>query len=410
MMDIMAMSTDRMTNSISVSLMSSRQMRVALVVPHIFMHREIMPSVIFSPGVLALTLADQLTKIGVQITLFSPGPVDTLAQNVNADLSLFEAELAGRGDTWTDLLKKHPFTFVTLARQVQAELISKAYQMANNDEFDVVHIYTNEEELGMVFAGLCQKPVVFTHHDPFNFLVRYKSIMPRYKHLNWLSISDAQRKTMPDDTNWLATIYHGIDEPELTPVAKPSDEYFAYLGRIIKPKGVHLAIEAVREYNKHSPKPMKLKIAGKYYGSKERDNYWSEMIEPQLDEFVEYVGFINDPLDKRDFLGNARALIVPSLFDEPFGLVTVESFACGTPVVALDSAALSEVIDNKKTGLVISKGEKPYDEQQIIGRLAGGLKDIGDISRSACRSGYEQKFTAEMMAARHKEIYQSLIR
>lgn len=378
--------------------------------PHIFMHREIMPSVIFSPGALALTLSSQLVKLGVDVTLFSPGPVSTQARNINADLSLFEAELDARGDSWTDLLKKHPFTFVTLARQVQAELISKAYQMANRNEFDVVHIYTNEEELGMVFAGLCQKPVVFTHHDPFNFLVRYKSIMPKYEGLNWLSISDAQRKTMSSKTNWLATIYHGIDEPELTPVTEPSGDYFAYLGRIIKPKGVHLAIEAVREYNRRSERPMKLKIAGKYYGSKERDNYWAEMIEPQLDEFIEYIGFINEPKEKREFLGNARALIVPSLFDEPFGLVSVESFACGTPVVALDSAALSEVIDSGRTGFVVTKGETPYDEQQIANQLADRLGDVRKLSRSVCRAEYEQRFTAEIMASRHRDIYMSLRR
>ena len=79
--------------------------RIGLVAPHMFLHREILPRVIFSPGQLALDLASGLQKLGADVTLFSPGPVDTPVKNVTADLSYFEAELAGRGDTYLDLLK-----------------------------------------------------------------------------------------------------------------------------------------------------------------------------------------------------------------------------------------------------------------------------------------------------------------
>ena len=72
------------------------------------MHRDILPRVIFSPGTLAIDLCNKLTKIGTDVTLFSPGPIDTVSKNINADLSYFETELDGRGDTYMDLLKKHP--------------------------------------------------------------------------------------------------------------------------------------------------------------------------------------------------------------------------------------------------------------------------------------------------------------
>lgn len=383
---------------------------MALVVPHIFMHREILPSVIFSPGVLAISLAENLSSLdNVEVTLFSPGPVDTTVTNISTDLTLFEEELAGRGDSYTDLLRKHPFTFVSLARQVQSELIAKAYDLANKGEFDIVHIYTNEEELGMAFASLCQVPVVFTHHDPFNFLIRYKSVMPKYKHLNWLSVSNAQRQSMPDDTNWAGTIYHGIDEPELTPVDNPTGDYFAYLGRIVEPKGVHLAIQAVKKFNLTAKEPIKLKLAGKHYGSAENDNYWADKIEPELGELIEYVGFIDNPPDKREFLANAKALIVPSLFDEPFGVVSIESMACGTPVIALDSGALSEVIDNGKTGYVINKGSCPLDEDVIASDMADKLQSVDSLGRSVCRESYQSKFTAQMMASQHLDVYRRLL-
>lgn len=381
-------------------------LRVALVVPHIFMNRDILPGVIFSPGHLALALADGLCRSYVDVTLFSPGAVNTIAKNITTDLSLFQRELDGRGDSYLDLLRKHPATFVTLARQVQAELIAKAYEMANQGYFDVVHIYTNEEELAMSFAKLCSKPVVFTHHDPYNFLVKYKNNFPKYKHLNWISMSYAQRAGMPDDTNWVGNIYHGLDDPILTPIKKPQDDYVAYLGRIIQPKGVHLAIAAVRQYNATALKPLKLKIAGKHYSEEGKDRYWREIIESQLGEDIEYVGFIDSSEAKRDFLGNARALLVPSLFEEPFGMVTLEAFACGTPVIAVGSGALSEVIRDGVTGFIIERSE---NEQVMIDDFAKKLGEIHSLRSEDCRDSYENNFTLDKMVNEHIRVYESLL-
>lgn len=387
-------------------------MRVALVVPHIFMHRDILPSVIFSPGHLALALAAELQVQNVVVTLFTPGPVNTTVPNIVADLSLFENELTGRGDSYIDLLRKHPFTFITLARQVQSELVARAYAAANNDEFDLIHIYTNEEELALPFAGLCNKPVVFTHHDPFNFLVKYKSNFPKYKELNWLSMSLAQRKGMPTDTNWVGNIYHGLDDPELYPIDKPTNDYVAFLGRIIEPKGLHLAIAAVKQYNKNADIPLTLKIAGKHYADASKDRYWQEVIEPELGENIEYVGFINDSKHKREFIGNAQSLLVPSLFEEPFGMVCIEAFACGTPVITLNSGALPEVVEDTRTGLVIKKtigDDGKVDERAAINDLTKALHGIQALSRADCRNSYESKYTIDKMARNHKRVYLRLI-
>ena len=388
-------------------------MRVALVVPHIFMHRDILPEVIFSPGHLALSLVSELSEQDVDVTLYTPGPVETSVKNITADMSLFERELAGRGDNYIDLLKKHPFTFITLARQVQSEIIARAYHDANDGKFDLVHIYTNEEEIALPFAKLCTKPSVFTHHDPFNFLVKYKNNLPKYKDLNWISLSFAQRIGMPADTNWVGNIYHGLTDNQLTPVKKPSGDYVAYLGRIIEPKGVHLAIKAVQKYNETASMPLKLRIAGKHYAEESKDKYWREMILPELDDVnIFYDGFIEDSRMKRNFLGNARALLVPSLFDEPFGMVTLESFACGTPVIALDSGALPEIVQDGKTGFVVKKvlnWNERVDENIAAAQLTEAIKNVDSIERVDCRKSYEDNFTVQRMAHEHKSIYKSLI-
>jgi glycosyltransferase involved in cell wall biosynthesis len=382
-------------------------MKVGIVVPHIFMHEDILPRVIFSPAMLALELAEGLGEAGAEVTLFTPGPVNTKARNLTADLSYFEAELKGRGDSYLDLLKKHPLTFVTLARQVQSELVARAYDMANNGELDLVHIYTNEEDIALPFAKLCVRPVVFTHHDPFNFLVRYKAVMPKYTDLPWISLSFAQRRGMPDSTNWAGNVYHGLAEQLFIPNYHPAGEYIAYLGRIIEPKGVHLAIAAVKAYNKTHKTRYKLKIAGKHYSSNAKDTYWQTQIAPHIDnEAVIYEGFIGATAAKQAFLGNARALLVPSTFEEPFGMVVIEALACGTPVIGLNSGAIPEIIQDGVNGLLVPKGPA---EAATIKALAQAIGGVEQIDRNACRASFEDRFTAQRMCQEHLSIYRRLI-
>lgn len=390
-------------------------LRVGLVVPHIFMQDDLLNKVIFSPGELALNLANKLTEQSIDVTLFTPGSITTKAKNITADLSGFQAELTARKDTYLSLLKKRPLAFITLARQVQAELLKTAFQMANNNELDVVHIYTNEEELGLIFSDFCTKPVVFTHHDPFNLLVGYRNIMPAYAHKNWLAISEAQKKDMPNSTNWLDTIYNSLDESAWQDKPQKKQNYLAYYGRIIESKGTHLAIQTIQKYNKdHPDSTMQLKIAGKYY-SDAPDSYWAKYIEPALnDEAIEYVGFISDQAEKQTFLGQAKALLVPSLFAEPFGMVMLEALASSTAVIGLSSGAIPEVIKNGITGVVVEKklqtsaGLKQVVTDQTINALSRAIEQIDSIDPSACRRDFEQRFTLSRMAEAHVDVYKKL--
>lgn len=393
---------------------STQTLRVGIVVPHIFMQRDILPRVIFSPGKLALDLVAEL-KAHCDITLYTPAPVDTSVPNITADTSYFETELAGRGDSYLDLLKKHPFTFVTLARQLQSELIARAYADANAGKLDVLHIYCNEEDTALPFAQFCRVPVVFTHHDPFNFLVKYKNVFPKYKHLNWVSFSDAQRASMPAGTNWLATIYHGLPINELQFQAEANNNYVVYMGRIIQPKGVHLAIAAVKKYNKAAKKPIKLKIAGKHYAEHKKDSYWKQYIEPELEQgTIEYVGYIKTIKDKQTLLGGAAALLAPSLFAEPFGMMSIEALACGTPVIGVGNGAISEVIHNGTTGFVVpnyyEQTSKTHNEPKIINDLSAALTRIDSINRADCRADFEKRFTLTRMCQEYLSAYRLVSR
>ncbi len=371
-------------------------MKIAILVPHVFMWNKI--KTIFAPARLALDLAEGLEKLGHEVTFFSPGPVDTKVKNINSDLTYFTEEVEAitklkiEDGAVSELIKNKPLTFLTLSRQIQSDLISRCYKMANQGEFDIVHVYTNEEETAMAFSELVKVPTVFTHHEPFNFLARYRTNFQKYKHLNFISISKSQQKAYPD-INFVGNVYHGIDANRFEFNNTPKD-YFAFLGRIIKPKGVHLAIQACLETGQ------KLEIAGKHYSGHGGDRYWEEKIEPFIDgKQIEYVGYISTDAEKSEFLGNAKGLLMPVQWEEPFGMVMLEAMACGTPVVGFAKGSIPEVVKDKVTGIVVEDLED----------MKSGLGKINEIDRKEVRDYVEKEFSLKNMAQQHEKIYKQLI-
>lgn len=387
-----------MSREITTATMTKIQppIRVAFVVPHVFMGDALREKVIFSPGELARDFADADWQTlaessgdgaSIELTLFSPLPVQCSAKTAIADSSGFQEELAGRGYGYLELLKKHPSLFVAMSRQLQGEIIAKAFERANNDEFDVVHIYTNEEDQALIFAGLCHKPVVFTHHDPYNFLIKYKSVFPRYKHHNFVSMSMAQQKTAPEGTNFIANIYHGVRAEEN--LDKKKSDYFLYVGRVIEPKGVHLAVEAAEKAG------IKLKIVGKRY----EDDYFEREIQPHLGGDIEYLGFARGNKLKK-LMSEAKALIMPSVFAEPFGMTAIEALAVGTPVIASRNGALPEIIEDGVSGFFAD----------TVDEIVSAIKRIDEIDANNCVKRARENFSLEKMLAGHAKMWERLAR
>lgn len=360
------------------------------------MAKGIFNDVIFAPGSLAITLCKELKELGNEITFFSPGYEVEGVNNINADLSFFESELKSRGYSYIELLKKHPLTFISLSRQVQSDLIVKAIKYAN-ENLNVLHFFSLEEEISLPISDFSKVPVCFTHHEPFNYLTKYRSQFERYPNLNYISISLSQQKTVSKNITFVGNVYNGIPENTLKTISNPTLDYFAYMGRIIEPKGVHLAIKACIKAKK------KLKIAGKYY-----DKYFDEIIKPLIEnnkEFVEYIGFLKTDKEKNEFYGNAIATLVPSTWDEPFGMVAIESLASGTPVIALKSGALEEIVKDSNTGFLVEKG---LTENETIDGLVKAIENITSIDRSKCRTDFLDRFTSKKMATEYMNIYRHL--
>jgi glycosyltransferase involved in cell wall biosynthesis len=161
-----------------------------------------------------------------------------------------------------------------------------------------------------------------------------------------VSISKAQRRPLPN-VSWAGNVPHGLPRNLLPFQPFAGGDYLAFLGRISPEKRPDRAIEIAMRAG------MKLKIAAKIDSADQ--TYWEQQICPLItgNPNVEFIGEINER-QKASFLGNARALLFPIDWPEPFGLVMIEAIACGTPVIAFRCGSVPEVIDDGVSGLIVS--------------------------------------------------------
>jgi glycosyltransferase involved in cell wall biosynthesis len=313
-------------------------------------------------------LTEELVRQGHDVTLFASGDSRTAAELVAcSDMAL----------RLNPMVKDHFPYHLMMLDQVRRRA----------DEFDVLHFHIDLLQFPLIrdFADR----TVTTLHGRLDL----PDLMPFYRafpDIPLVSISDHQRLPMPP-VNWVGRVQHGVPAALLPFTDQPKGGYLAFLGRISPEKRPDRAIEiAVRA-------GLQLKIAAKI------DNvdraYWDSTIAPLVASHhnVEYVGEINDR-QKGAFLGNARALLFPIDWPEPFGLVMIEAMACGTPVVAFRAASVPEIIEDGVSGFIVD------DVEQAV----AAVSRVGALDRTAVRACFDKRFTVERMARDYLEIYRSL--
>jgi glycosyltransferase involved in cell wall biosynthesis len=211
--------------------------------------------------------------------------------------------------------------------------------------------------------------------------------------LRLIGISRAQFKSL-ETNNLVDIIYNATDTQILVPTLRlNSSPYLVFLGRVTANKGADTAIAVARRSG------MPLKLAGTIMdhdlGGR---RFFEEKIRPELGEDVEYVGPVDD-IEKRRLLGEARALLFPIRWPEPFGIVMAESLACGTPVIATRVASVPEVIEHGSTGFVVDTEEQ----------MADAVAHLGVIDRAACRRSAENRFSPRRMAEGYLASIESLL-
>jgi len=313
-------------------------------------------------------LTDALVQLGHEVTLFASGDSGTSAALVPVCPRSLRLD-AG----CVDYLAWH----VLLIERVAAAAA----------QFDVIHFHLAHIHLPLVRR--LSTPAVTTAHGRLD-LPELVPLFAEFSDSPLVSISDAQRAPLPK-ANWIATIPHGLPPAQFAPRLEPG-EYLAFLGRISPEKRVDRAIAIATALG------WPLKVAAKV--DRVDAAYFAAEIEPLLDNpLVEFVGEIGEA-DKCAFLGNARALLFPIDWPEPFGLVMIEALACGTPVVAFRGGSVEEIVEPGRTGFIVD----------TLDEAIAATRRVETLDRRVCRETFERRFTARRMAEDHVALYTRVMR
>jgi glycosyltransferase involved in cell wall biosynthesis len=341
-------------------------LRIAQVAP---LYERVPPSLYGGTERVVGCLTDELVRRGHRVTLFASGDSKTLGDLVGP------VERALRLDpSADDALAPHVLEL--------AQVFDRA------SEFDLIHCHV--DYLAFPFGRLVRTPTLHTMHGRLDL----PYLAPLFRHMRGVSvvsISDAQRMPLRGlDVAWAGTVYHGL-RLEQYPYDEDGGDYLAFLGRIAPEKRPDLAIAAAKRAG------VRLRIAAKV-DAVDRE-YFAREIEPLLDDpLIEYLGEIDEET-KPKFLGHALALLFPIDWPEPFGLVTIEAMACGTPVIARPFGSVPEIVEAGRTGFVVD----------TLDELVDAVKRVRTIDRAACRRLVEERFTVERMVDGYEAIYRSLV-
>jgi glycosyltransferase involved in cell wall biosynthesis len=160
------------------------------------------------------------------------------------------------------------------------------------------------------------------------------------------------------------TVYNAIDFSKYILVEKVADDApLMFLGRIERVKGCHTAIKVALETGN------KLFIGGNVSPLEDEKKYFEEEIKPFIDGTqIVFLGPLNDEL-KNTYLGQAKALLFPIEWNEPFGMVMVEAMACGTPVIAFSRGSVPEVVSNGVNGFLVNNTNEIISKIMLVNKL-----------------------------------------
>ena len=312
-------------------------------------------------------LTEELVRQGHDVVLFASGDSETDARLVACCRRALRLDKAS-----IDHLAHHA---------VQLERVYR-----HRDEFELIHFHT--DYLHYPVSRRESVPHLTTLHGRLDI----PDLVPLYREfpeMPVVSISNSQREPLPR-ANWVGTVYHGLPEHLYTFREKPGS-YLAFLGRISPEKRVDRAIRIARRVG------MPIKIAAKV--DLVDRAYFEDVIKPLLDDpGVEYVGEIGEG-EKDDFLGHAWAFLFPIDWPEPFGLVMIESMACGTPVIAYPHGSVSEVMEDGVTGFVVND----------VDDAVRAVERVNNLSRRRCRDVFEERFSVSRMARDYVTIYERVL-
>ena len=254
-------------------------------------------------------------------------------------------------------------------------------------EFDIIHAHL--DWAGLLLARVSPVPVVLTFHGRLDQPWAAAAFATAPAGL--VSISTAQAGSQPD-VPWAAVIHNGLDLTGAPFEAEPGDG-LCFVGRIAPEKGVIDAIEVARLTGRT------LRIAAKEGWTPAERAYHDDVFVPALRRAdVEYLGELS-VADRDRLYAESCAMLMPGSWPEPFGLVAIESLACGTPVIARPTGALPEIIRDGIDGFLAD----------VVTSLADGVESVGRLDRRAIRASVLERFSADRMTDAYVALYRTMI-
>ena len=310
-------------------------------------------------------LADGLVEGGHDVTLFASGDSHTKAR--------LESVYETAPSEWIG------HTFWELRHAISC--------LARTGDFDVISDHTGL--LGLALGSMGPTPLAHTVHGPLSgepgaLYERIVSIVP---HAALIAVSNEQRRPMPE-LPWVATCANALDL-SVYPFVPDRGDYLLFLGRMTADKGAHRAVAVALELG------LPLKLAGKMREQREQE-YFAELVEPHLGNGIEYLGEVNHGT-KVELLQNARCTLFPIDWEEPFGLVMIESMACGTPVIATRRGAVPEVIQDERGGIIVDEWRE----------APAALERADELDPVECRRYAEERFAPERMVGDYVRAYEA---
>ena len=366
-----------------------KKLRIAQIAPFWF---DVPPKNYGGTERIVSYVTEELVKRGHEVTLFATETSVTKAKLVSPIKS--------------SLLKTIEYYCDPNFNAINTFVNSYVFKKAN--DFDIIH--SHSYYFSFFFCDLVKTPVLHTLH---NQLPRAREseneLMRQYKHLNYISISNEFRSHF--DLNYIDTVYHGVDL-KYFPFNMMGGDYLFWIGRASKNKGEDDAIETAKITGK------KLLLGASI--RKDTEEYFEKVIKHNLNDKIKLIPNVTFE-ETHKYYGSSKAFIFPVKWKEPFGLIRIESMACGSPVIAYSRGSVQEIIKDGITGFLVNPSNEEKTGDWIIKKtgiegLCEAVERIYSMDknqyknmRQNCRNRVEQLFTVEKMVDNYERIYYKIL-
>lgn len=371
---------------------------------------------------------------GIELVL--EGLISALKKHDDIDIEVFaNGEHKLKGVVTHSLFKKSQFEHIYEPYFESYAIVRAHLEFAYNHikkagDFDIIHDHT--PHIGPAFWSMASAnnpglpPILHTFHGPpfvgtdaTNFGSVYNTIdidqIEDFGSFYASCISNVMTGTAPKNIQprLVEAVHNGVDV-DAFPFVEQKKNYFITMARFSPYKGQHIAVKAAAKLKK------RLRMAGNVgditnsrrlmfelanplspYRKDEQFVYYSDKILPYVlrNPRITYSGSLSGKA-KLKFLSEAKALLFPITWEEPFGMSVIEALACGTPVIAMKRGAMPEIIEHGVNGF-LARNQEEFEKYMLR---------IDEIDPAVCRASVAEHFSTTAMAKNYAKQYRKVIK